>query len=294
MIVNSLDDQEGICMGKIYDPIPKDILCRHTTTMYIDPNYHHHDGCEIYVLLDGDVNYYVEQECYHMKRGNVLAIRSGEYHRPQLNSEDVYERVHVNFRTSYFKTLSSDKTDLNACFEQRPFGKPTMMRMNEQQLREFIVLVHQLERVKENTSYGQDLMTMAYSIQILVKINQLFFESQDVEQRNIMPVLVSDTMKYIEDHITETITLQDMSECIFHNGDYISRCFKKATGLSIRQYILMKRIDIAKSYLKEGKELLDCCMLSGFNNYSNFSRTFHNLVGCTPKQYQSGGGHESV
>lgn len=64
-----------------------------------------------------------------------------------------------------------------------------------------------------------------------------------------MPRLIQDTMMYIEEHLAEEITLSDLSAVFFHNGTYISRCFKGVTGLTISQYILYKRISLAQKYL---------------------------------------------
>lgn len=101
-----------------------------------------------------------------------------------------------------------------------------------------------------------------------------------------MPRLVSGTIAYIEQHLTEEITLDILAEHFHHNGTYMSRCFKNITGISLHQYIIRKRISLAKKYLNEGCSPIDACYLSGFNDYSNFSRTFTKHVGESPKKFQ--------
>ena len=103
----------------------------------------------------------------------------------------------------------------------------------------------------------------------------------------IMPDFLAETFSYIEDHLCEEITLKQLAEHVHHNGTYLSRCFKKLSGASLTQYILAKRIALAQKLLREGCSPNDACFQSGFNNYSNFSRTFSKQAGCSPRQYQS-------
>ena len=135
--------------------------------------------------------------------------------------------------------------------------------------------------------YGHDCLCHAYILQLLVKINQLNKHLNRQMLPDIMPPLVSQTLKYIDSHLTEELSLQALSNELFHNGVYISRCFKKVTGLSIQQYMFKKRIQLSQKYLKEGKSVTESCALAGFNNYSNFSRSFSQSVGMSPKKYQS-------
>ena len=56
--------------------------------------------------------------------------------------------------------------------------------------------------------------------------------------------------------------------------------------MPIQQYIIEKRLTQAKKLLRMGKPPIDVCFLCGFNNYSNFSRTFSKHLKLSPKQYQ--------
>lgn len=274
-------------MGYIFNPITADITCNRKSSLCIEHNYHHHDGYEIFILLNGHINYYIEHQCYTLTRGDMVIMRPDEYHRVELVDTSVYERMHANFREPAFAGFSSSLTDLGICFTSHKPGQNNLAHLNELELREFILLFSGLESALCSTEYGQDLLAVSYALQILIKINRLFLPAiQDTTQKNIMPPLVGDTIQYINQHFTENICLADLERLFYHNGTYISRRFKQTTGLTLQQYILMKRTDLAKTHLQNGKSLMDACQLSGFNNYSNFSRSFAKLVGCSPKQYQ--------
>lgn len=49
---------------------------------------------------------------------------------------------------------------------------------------------------------------------------------------------------------------------------------------------LQKLMKIAQKLLNQGKTATEACYLSGFNNYSNFSRSFSNITGKSPGKFQ--------
>ena len=58
-------------------------------------------------------------------------------------------------------------------------------------------------------------------------------------------------------------------------------------GISIHQYIILKRIELAKSLIQQGKPMHLVCLESGFHNYSNFFKAFKAVTGVSPSDYGS-------
>lgn len=253
------------------------------------PNYYHHhnnDSYEIFLFLKGNLNFHIEQSCYHLNRGDLFIMRPDELHRAINLDNSVYERVTVNIRTTLVDKLSSPKTCLTDCFYNRPFGKDNLKQLNEQEISNIILLAHKLNEAVCSEGYGSDVLIGAYLTELLVQVNLIYQNKADSNVRNFMPPLIVDVMKYIEEHLTETITLKALSAHCFHNGAYISRKFKEVTGITIQQYINNKRITLARNYLSDGKSLIEACHLSGFHDYSNFYRAFTKQVGCAPNKYR--------
>ena len=64
------------------------------------------------------------------------------------------------------------------------------------------------------------------------------------------------------------------------------RKFKLKTGYSIHQYILNKRLIVAKEKIKSGIALTQICFDCGFKDYSTFSRTFKQIFKQTPREFK--------
>lgn len=272
-------------LERIYNPILEDIFIRYSEQAEGQPFYHTHNVCEIYLLLKGEVNYYIDQRCFRLVPGTLLFIQPGEYHRVELVNPDVYERYTINISNRCLDMHSTIHTDLSACFFNRPQDEPNIARLDETQTGELLNLFHSLLSLKDSREYGQDILTVSYLLQLLVKINLRFLSSREEYIPDIMPPLVRNTMQYIDDHLLESISLQELSDNLYHNSTYISRRFKTITGLSIQQYIIRKKIYLAQRYLLEGKSVTESCSLSGFNDYSHFSKIFKKLAGVSPKKY---------
>ncbi|NLV69170.1 MAG: helix-turn-helix transcriptional regulator [Spirochaetes bacterium] len=274
-------------LEKTLDALNQNILCNHITVSYHGNFFHNHDGYELFLLLNGDLNYYIERIGMHLERGHLVLIKAYDFHRREIVSGNSYERIVINIKDSYIEKLSSEKTDLSACFRNLFENKSYLLKLNEQQITEYTLSAQRLSQELESSEYGSDILADTFIKQILVMVNRISEKKNHIGIVNIMPSLVSNTIAYIEQHISEKITLDVLSDSFHHNGTYISRCFKKITGISLQQYIIRKRITLAKRYLFEGYSPYDACILAGFNDYSNFSRTFKQQVGISPKRFQT-------
>lgn len=100
-----------------------------------------------------------------------------------------------------------------------------------------------------------------------------------------MPQLSYDVMRYINDHLNEDIGIELLSHQFYMNRSYLSRKFKDEAGCSIREYIILKRVALAKTLLQQGKSVSETCEACGFHDYTNFIRTFKKYAGVSPGQF---------
>lgn len=272
---------------KELDALHSEIMCEHKLVYAGESFFHNHDGYELFLLLKGDVNYYVERDGYRLLSGGLLCIRPYAFHRRELNSYEHYDRIVINVKEQTMKQFSSNETDLTNCFYHPTINNMSIVWFSEQELSQYVAYAKHLENALHTSEYGNDILAEVYTKMILVMVNRHFHEQQGVIcVKNIMPELVAAVIDYVERHISEDITLKGMAEYFHHNRTYISRCFKNVTGITLQQYILDKKVVLARNYLKEGYAPYEVCCMTGFNNYSNFSRTFTQRTGISPKKYQ--------
>lgn len=91
---------------------------------------------------------------------------------------------------------------------------------------------------------------------------------------------------YIEENLTERITLADLSRASYFSPWYSARIFKELTGLSPADYI--RRLKLSKSALRlrdEGCKITDVAYDMGFGSVDGYQRAFLREFGCNPKEY---------
>lgn len=99
--------------------------------------------------------------------------------------------------------------------------------------------------------------------------------------------LIDDIFIYINNNITEEISLQDLEKKFYVSKFHISREFKKATGLTLHSYIVKAKLDLCKKLIEEGKPIVDVSHICGLGSYNNLFRAFKKEFGITPKEYYS-------
>lgn len=94
---------------------------------------------------------------------------------------------------------------------------------------------------------------------------------------------------YIYSHLKERITIKNLSDELGVSPSYLSRLFKKETGVSVSAYILEKKIDVAKNLLRfSDYSVIEIANRLSFSSQSHFIQEFRKSVGTTPKKYRDG------
>ena len=93
--------------------------------------------------------------------------------------------------------------------------------------------------------------------------------------------------EYIYSHIKERITIEDLSDELGVSSGYLSRLFKKETGVSVSVYIRRRKIDMAKNLLRfSDYSMIEIANRLSFSSQSHFIQQFREAVGMTPKKYR--------
>lgn len=98
---------------------------------------------------------------------------------------------------------------------------------------------------------------------------------------------ITTCIDYIYAHIKERITIEDLAEYTSLSASYLSRLFKKETGVSVSEYVREKKIEKAQHLLRFCDfSLIEIANYLSFSSQSHFIQLFKDFTGITPKKYR--------
>ncbi len=99
--------------------------------------------------------------------------------------------------------------------------------------------------------------------------------------------LVLDVANYIQHHISEPISVDDIAASLFMSRPYLSTKFKKETGRTLTDFILESKVEEGKKLLaRTNKSLPSISAYLGFSSQSHFTRIFGKYAGMPPAEYR--------
>lgn len=99
--------------------------------------------------------------------------------------------------------------------------------------------------------------------------------------------LICDILEYINNNVNSYISINDLSNRTFFNRYYIMKLFKKEIGISINEYINIKRINNSINQIRNSNNsFLKIALDNGFNSLEYFSETFKKVIGANPSTFK--------
>jgi AraC family transcriptional regulator len=95
-------------------------------------------------------------------------------------------------------------------------------------------------------------------------------------------------LDYIGDNLAEDLSLGQLAAVVDMSPHYFAELFKKSTGQTPHQYLLLRRIERAKNRIAHANcSIIEAGIEAGFSNPSHFARVFRKLMGTSPSGFKA-------
>lgn len=243
--------------------------------------YHYHEFCKMLLLIQGSGGYYADGQRYQLQSGDIVLLNAHSIHRPELDSDNTYERIILYISPDYLQRQSTAGCNLQSVFSGE---KGHVLRLGEENRKKIFRLAAQLERALTEDSFGREILSSADLLRLLVEVGRNR-ENPAVDRPS--PAVpkdkrIAEILDYIEEHLSEDLDAEVIAKAFFISKYHMMRLFRRETGTTIHLYITQKRLVKARELMDSGMRATEACYRCGWRSYSSFTRAYGKHLGTTP------------
>lgn len=248
---------------------------------------HIHNAIEVYLVLTDVPHILLGTKVIPFPKNTLLMIPAYCVHRILVPEDLVYERFILSIHTVWLQDIIGK--DFEKYYTYFKDGEnPLVFHLNEEEKDEFVVMFSSLAMCACQNKFEK----LRIFFDILTRMHQMVENNcgTAVDYTEMKATrahgLVSEMMNYINAHLNENFTVEEIANYLHINHDYAARIFKKYVNVSVKQFAVLQRITKAKQLLLEGHSVSETQNILGFNSYEHFFKTFKKVTGVTPKEYK--------
>lgn len=243
-------------------------------------SYHYHDFHKVIIFLSGKAAYHIEGKSYYLKPWDILLVNRHAIHKPEIDFSVPYERFVLWIRNDI------KSTELLRCFQKAIDRSYNLIRLDSDTQEKLKQLLYELEAALKDKKFGSELLGSALFTQFMVYVNRIFLEKQYIYDARSYSSdsQIEELLRYINHNLTEDLSIETLALKYYLSKYHMMRKFKEETGYTIHNYIISKRLLLARTKISEGTPILKAAQLSGFSDYTTFSRAYKKQFGTAPSQ----------
>lgn len=249
---------------------------------------HSHDFYELLYCHSGDLQYLVGNTRYQIIDNDIIIVPPGMSHRPLFleQMKKPYKRTVVWLNTDFYeKCTQSFCTNSNISDISLTNQLPYVIRPTG-------AIRNQLGQLFDTLSYecssarpGSELYLIGLFLQIFCLLYRIsYLEASDTPQP-VASDLLDHILHYVEQHLSEDLSLSSISTEFMVSQSTISQLFKKHMDTGFYKVVTQRRLIEAKNLINSGVSLKETAIRCGFSDYSVFYKAFVKEYGISPRDF---------
>ncbi len=247
-------------------------------------NSHYHNYYEMYLFESGDVTYVAGENHYDLLPGDILLIPPQEPHYPIFNDRTkTYSRLVLWFSDLFIQNIREIcHYNFAHSFDAINERGSHLLRLAPAPRNELFDIVRGMA-AREAGPYARAENHIALLSLLICLSEQYSRYARKANSQEAFAKHLVRAVDFIVNHYDRPITLEDVAGCCYLSKYHLAREFKRVMGLTVNQYIRLRRLHRARQLLRGGARPGAAAKASGFSDYSSFYRAYTAEFGLAPK-----------
>ena len=264
-------------------------------TIGVVNKYHIHPFCEMYILIDGEVDFFIENSKYTLRAKNgeycgIAIISGNKFHYASVRS-NVYDHCYMYFTYNSFPEFDFDEP-IFFCFTKPVCPDNSIVVPCPESNKRLFELIGEITRLTRSNTSGKPYIEWSVVLELMTLVggewNRVYIKNDNSDNmpEPIVSPIVARAYSFINENFSSIDNLADVAACCGVSQSYLSRVFRKELGIKPHEYLRDIRLKNAKLMLLDGYDVTSACFNSGFSDYSHFIQVFRCAEGMTPLEFQ--------
>lgn len=229
----------------------------------------------------------IDSTRYQISGGELFIMKPTEFFRHNLDESCFHERIVLIIYPKILKNLPENYSSVLSPFFSRKKGIKNLIPYSVLKEHHIDSMFTELLRFSKEESDTGNVLAFSRVLEIMATANRIISKELLTDAGSIArDSKVNDILMYLNSNFTVDITVTDVAHHFNLDRSYISRLFKKHMGISIWDYVIMRRIYMYNFLIKDSDSIEETAYKVGFKNYSNFYRLYKKYMNMTPTEFK--------
>lgn len=236
--------------------------------------FHAHQSCEIFYIISGLGEFYVESAVFPVHADQLVIINSNVEHTEASLPQSPLEYIVMG--VDGCDLLFDDNEDPRYCAIDCAVGGSELLHYMQQIQKEMY------EKEPYHSQVVRSLLDIFFIK--LLRHKSFTLKHASTSKTSIQCAAVK---RYLDNHYKESITLDTLASISYLNKFFLAHIFKEEYGISPISYLVQRRIAESRYLLAQtDHRISEIASMLNFSSSSYFTQTFTRIEGISPRDYR--------
>lgn len=236
---------------------------------------HIHEEYTITLIERGNMGAFLRGFNHKFDKSSIITINPDEVHSCGILSKEGFKHHSLYISTDIMDSILKENFNNN------------LLSFKNFQFSNEIIYQKLYPLMKCDTSMFSEL---SWECELIDAISSVLKINTKVSNEIVLPShykLIQYAKEFINDNYNQNFTLDDFSKEFDISKYHFLRLFKKHTFVSPHTYLMIRRVEKAKQFLRKNTNISEIAYLCGFTDQSHLNKKFKLLTGTTPGGYRN-------